>query len=130
VLTPDEQARWTRDSAQYAQDSSKWVRDSVVRDSISHSVDTDSLYRLYHRMLVAEDPVPIMFLVNCEGLRLMWKYGGLPANDAMTRMTDTLWRKDEGQAANRMWSKLSNMSVQQMAGQGIIRASADCRTPK
>jgi hypothetical protein len=130
TLTPDEQARWTRDSARYVQDSVKWVHDSVVRDSISRTVDTDSLYRLYHRMLVAPDPVPIMLLVNCERFRLTWVYAGLPAIAAMTRMEDTLWRQNERDVANRMWDRIRNMSVDQMANQGTSRSKCGIRAPR
>jgi Ni/Co efflux regulator RcnB len=119
TLTPDEQARWTRDSARYVQDSVKWVHDSVVRDSISRTVDTDSLYRLYHRMLVAPDPVPIMLLVNCEAGRLTWQYGTIPGMAAIGRMEDTLWRPAERDATNRMWEKIHNMSVEEMTHQSV-----------
>ena len=69
-------------------------------------------------MLTAADPIPIMALVNCETGRLTWKYGA-PALDAMSRMYDTLWHKRERDAANRMWDKVRNMTVEQMAGQGM-----------
>lgn len=117
-LSAEEQARWSRDSAQYVQDSLKWVRDAVVRDSISRSVNTDSLYHLYHQMLVAPDPVPIMLLVNCESGRVTWLYG-TPGITAMQRMDDTVWRPNERAAANRMWDKIRNMSVAQMGTQGV-----------
>lgn len=117
ALTPAEQARWSRDSAQYVLDSAKWVHDAFVRDSISRTVNTDSLYHLYREMLTAPNPVPIMLLVNCERGRLTWLYGS-PAIAAMTRMGDTLWHKDERDAANFMWDKLRNMTAAELVQQG------------
>ena len=128
--TPEEQARWRRDTAKYIQDSTKWARDSIVRDSISRSINTDSLYRLYHRMLAASEPVSIMFLVRCEEGRLPWRYGVEPATAAMTRMNDTLWRSDEREAANRMWDKIRDMSVGEMAGQGVNNVKCGWPRPK
>lgn len=92
---------WLRDSTEYVADSANFVRDSVVRDSISHTVDTDSLYRLYRRMFAAADPVPVMALVGCELGRLSWTYGGLPVGAAVKRMEDTLWRRSERDSVKR-----------------------------
>ena len=117
--SPEAQARWTQDSAAYVRDSTKWVRDSVVRDSISRTINTDSLYHLYHRMLLAKDPATLMGLVNCEDGRLSWKYGAEPAELATRRMQDTLWRPGERDAAKRMWDRIQNMSVGLMATQGV-----------
>jgi len=72
------------------QDSTKWVRDSIVRDSISRTINTDSLYRTWRRMLHAPDPVPLMGLIYCEGARLAWRYGTIPSLAASERMEDTL----------------------------------------
>lgn len=89
-LTPQQDAAWKRDSTRYVQESTKWVRDSIVRDSISRTINTDSLYRTYRRMLDAADPVPLMGLIYCEGARLAWRYGAIPAVAATERMEDTL----------------------------------------
>lgn len=110
---------WLRDSTKYVADSAKFVRDSFVRDSISRTVNTDSLYRLYRRMLAAADPVPVMAMVGCELGRLSWTYGGLPVDAAVARMEDTLWRRGERDSVKRMWVRISNMSVEDMAKQGL-----------
>lgn len=111
--------RWTRDSSQYVADSTKWVRDSIVRDSISRTMNTDSLYRLYRRMLYAADPVPLMHLIECESTRLGWRYGSIPATAAIQRMEDTLWRPENRKDEKLMWARLHNMSVEQMLTLGV-----------
>jgi hypothetical protein len=120
---------WLRDSTKYVADSAKFVHDSVVRDSISRTVNTDSLYRLYRRMLAAADPVPVMAMVGCELGRLTWTHGGLPGLAAVTRMEDTLWRHDERDSVKRMWARVSNMSVEDMAKQGLSPKRCGWRGP-
>lgn len=127
--TPAAQIRWSQDSAAYVRASAKWVRDSVVRDSISRTINTDSLYRLYHRMLNATDPVPVMLLVNCERGRLTWTYGLEPALHALQRMQDTLWRAGERGLASRMWDRIQNMSVAEMADQGVSPGKCGWKSP-
>jgi hypothetical protein len=121
---------WLRDSTKYVADSAKFVHDSGVRDSLSRMVNTDSLYRLYRRMLAAADPVPVMALVGCELGRLSWTYGGLPVDAAVMRMEDTLWRRSERDSVKRMWGQVSNMSVEDMAKQGLSPKRCGWRTPQ
>src|SRR5689334_12155470 len=71
-VSPEAQARWSRDSAAYVRDSIKWARDTFVRDSISRTVDTDTLYRLLHTMLVAQNPVPLFAEYECASGSLNW----------------------------------------------------------
>ena len=59
-------AQWSKDSAKYSEDSIKWVHDSIVVDSISRTVNTDSLYRLIRAQLRADNPVPIQRAIDCE----------------------------------------------------------------
>lgn len=46
------------DSVKYVTESTKWVRDSVAIDSISRTINTDSLFHLLRAQLHAENPVP------------------------------------------------------------------------
>jgi hypothetical protein len=85
--------QWTRDSATYAATLNKWLRDSAVIDSLSRLVNTDSLYRLYRRMLVpTTDSGAVLNAIACEGERLGVRHGSLPSRDAIDRMLDTLWQ--------------------------------------
>ena len=93
--TPSTAAQWPTDSARFVRDSTNWVRDSIVIDSLSRRVKTDSLYRLYRTMLGAADRPPIMTLVQCEIFRLAYRHGLVPADFAIDRMMDTLWRSGE-----------------------------------
>jgi hypothetical protein len=121
-LSSPAQGPWAQDSARYATVLTKWVRDSVVRDSISRTINTDSLYRLYHRMLHAADPVPVLFRVTCEADRLLWTYGGIPGTAALKRMSDTLYAPDEVEAAKQVMLRLQRMSPQELATTGTSPA--------
>ena len=107
-------AQWTLDSAKYVQDSVKWVRDSVVLDSISRTINTDSLYRLYRRTLYSTTPVPLVFAEMCETERLFDRYGSIPGGQAIRRMQDTLWRPTETADVARMDAQIHSMSVAEM----------------
>jgi len=69
-----------------------------VIDSVSSTINTDSLYRAYHSMLAAAHPEGLLPLVSCIEAKLMWQHGMYPADQAMRRMRDTLWKGVEQQA--------------------------------
>ena len=94
---------WVRDSTTYEQHLAKWLADSAVRDSLSYLVNTDSLYRLYRRMLVG-DPHEMLQPQACERFRLAWRHGAIPVDLAVARMLDTLWRGADPAALRRMQS--------------------------
>ncbi|MFL5614870.1 MAG: hypothetical protein ACJ796_14500 [Gemmatimonadaceae bacterium] len=79
----------------------KWLRDSTVIDSLSRLVPTDSVYRMYRGLLVAQDPAPLMQDIKCAEFALRWQYGSLPAGDAIRRMRDTVYSKADQTAVNR-----------------------------
>src|SRR3954464_354859 len=85
-LTPDEQAKWTRDSAEYSVNLVRWMRDSALMDSISRTINTDSLYRLFHAALRPQPMVPIVRAITCERNRLGARHGSIPARAAISRM--------------------------------------------
>ena len=89
---PKADSAWLRDSAAYEASLAQWRRDSVIRDSISHLVNTDSLYQLHRQMLVVKDPHELLQEQACEHYRLVHRYGVLPVDLAMARMEDTVWR--------------------------------------
>ncbi len=111
TLRPEAPAKWTEDSARYLADSTKWVRDSIVRDSILRTINTDTLFRDYHRMLAAADPVALVGQVECECSNVLWHYGGLPGIAAIDRMMDTVWRRDDTTAVRRMYDKTTDESL-------------------
>lgn len=115
ALTPAEQADWTRDSLKYVTDSTKWVRDSLVRDSLARAVNTDSLYRLYRSMLHAPDPVRYMAAIDCERFRLWWRNGFIPGEAAIHRAESTVFAPGDKADADRMRLRLDRMTPEQNA---------------
>lgn len=86
---------FARDSAVYTRRLALWQRDSVVLDSISRTISTDSLYRLNHALLTTVNPAGAERRIMCEEIRLGWRYGEAAAEVAMNRMRDTLWTPNE-----------------------------------
>lgn len=81
-----------RDSA-YKARLAQWLRDSVVLDSMSRLVNTDSLYKLYRRAL--EPPgvtLALMTEASCEEVRLNIGFGPIPASRAIRAVQDTMYR--------------------------------------
>jgi hypothetical protein len=81
-----------RDSA-YKARLAQWLRDSVLLDSMTRLVNTDSLYRLYRRAL--EPPgvtLALMTDVSCEEVRLKIRFGSVPAGRAIHVVQDTMYR--------------------------------------
>jgi hypothetical protein len=97
---------WLADSSRYATRVSRWVHDSIVIDSLSRKVPTDSLYHLYRSMLVAPGPRPFLVSILCLQGNLDWEYGDLPGDLAIGRMKDTLWKPGEEKAYKAMESRL------------------------
>jgi hypothetical protein len=112
--TPERVVAYQAAVTRFEHDSAKWVRDSLVRDSISRTINTDSLYHLYHVMLLATEPVPIMSLLHCEKCRLGWKYGIEPTLAAEARMYDTLFTPAEHKMAHEKDDQLVITPAQQM----------------
>lgn len=77
----------------YQRSLAEWLRDSVVLDSMTRLVKTDSLYRLYRR---AAEPSGVSLAVVqeawCEGIRLSATFGVVPAERAEKRLLDTVYR--------------------------------------
>ena len=98
--------RWQRDSIAYSERLSRWLHDSIVVDSLSRGVPTDSLYGLYRAMLVAKTPRPYLEPILCLQNNLNWRYGMQPTARAITRMKDTLWKPDEKGAVRAMEERM------------------------
>jgi hypothetical protein len=77
----------------FARRLAEWQRDSSVLDSMTRSVRTDSLYRLYRH---AVEPSGVSLAVFqeawCEELQLSKRYGVVPARRAAQRMRDTVYQ--------------------------------------
>jgi hypothetical protein len=120
-LTPEVQVQWTRDSAAYEARLGKFLRDSTVIDSIARTIDTDSLYRLYHRMLTIQDPAGGLQIIFCEQVRLKTLYGPIAGGLAIRRMEDTVYGPIGHEAAfDRMAARLPAHGV--TSGQWCARS--------
>jgi hypothetical protein len=91
-----------------------------VVDSISRTIDTDSLYRIYRGALKADNPEPLFQQAGCEQARLYRRYGSMPARAAVERMEDTLWKAHERAAVIRMAARLPSTVV--LSGRHCERA--------
>jgi len=89
---PSADEDWRIDSTAYERAITKWNSDSLVIDSVSRLIDTDSLYRLNRNKVFAADPYPFLQPIACERFRLVRRFGALPLEQAMARMNDTLWK--------------------------------------
>ena len=98
--------RWSRDSATYETELSRWHHDSLVIDSLGRLVPMDSLYRLRRTMLTSPNPVDYVPLIICARSELRWRYGSRPYEVAQKRMDDTLWQKGEDAALRAMWDRV------------------------
>ena len=96
----------------------KWQRDSTVIDSISRTINTDSLYRLFRAALPPQPMVPIVRALNCESDRLSARYGSIPADAEIERMNDTLWRGIRKADVDAMNSRLNNVSIPELVALG------------
>ena len=69
-------------------------------DSVVRSINTDSVYKLWHWTLTLPDPKVGAQQVECELDRIGYRYGVPATAAALRRMQDTLWRDvDAGQVA-------------------------------
>jgi hypothetical protein len=103
--------QWRVDSARYEAELARYVRDSLVIDSVARTIDTEPLRRLYRKMLHAQDPMPVLNEVLCERTRLATRYGLNPSELAIGRMRATLWRPDERNAVRAMENRMPATSV-------------------
>jgi hypothetical protein len=90
-----------------------------VIDSISRTINTDSLYRLWHTMLRASDITPVYAAIACETSRQGYEYGSVPAAWAQKRMQDTLWMPDERDAYRQLTEKISHLSPESIGASGV-----------
>jgi hypothetical protein len=100
---------WQRDSSAYDEAVAIWLRDSAVVDSVARTINTDSLFRMYRRMLNDTNPAAKMQEIACEEWRLRRRYQTLPSTAAQRRMMDTLWWPPEADAVRRMNERLANI---------------------
>jgi len=77
----------------YASRLARWLRDSVVLDSMTRLVNTDSLFRLYRRALEpGQVSLEVLQEESCEEERLYIEHGSVPAKRAIRAMRDTVFR--------------------------------------
>ena len=114
----DVRAQWTRDSARFVLDSIQWERDVRVRDSISRSINTDTLYWIYRAMLAKPDP-ELFARAHCVTSGIAYVYGSVPGLAAVKRMTDTVWKPGEAEAVRRMENRFENMTVPERMMQSV-----------
>ena len=70
-----------------------WLRDSSVLDSITRTVSTDSLYRVYRRALEpAGTTRELVQQMYCQEVGLRARHGPIPAERAIKAMLDTVYR--------------------------------------
>lgn len=81
-----------------------------VIDSVSRTIDTDSLYHVYHSMLSMPHPEAALPLLGCVEELLIWRHGMYPADRAIARMRDTLWRGLDS-ASDAMLARLPSTGV-------------------
>jgi hypothetical protein len=99
---PDAEEIYRVELASYEKALGAWRRDSAVVDSVSRTVDTDSLYRLYRALLTADDPAVAYEEIACEAWRIERRYHERPANAAVRRMLDTVWRSGDADALREL----------------------------
>ena len=99
---PDADEIYRVELASYEKALAEWRRDSLVVDSVSRTIDTDSLYRLHRQLLTAEDPAAAYKEIACEGWRIKRRYHERPTNAAVRRMTDTVWRPADAEALRQL----------------------------
>ena len=103
--------QWSRDSATYETQLSRWRHDSLVIDSLGRLVPMDSMYRLYRTMLTTPRPLDYVPAVICLTGDLVWRYGSRPYSVGRRRMNDTLWKKGEEAAARAMEDRTSRYAT-------------------
>jgi hypothetical protein len=113
-------ARWRADSLDYRHQLEKWARDSLTIDSVARTINTDSTYRLWHRMLSMEHPETLFPQLDCERDRIMRHYGYRPAALAFKRMDDTLMRSVDRAAMTAMLERIPRGIVR------TITSESDC----
>lgn len=121
--------QWLADSAAYETRLSRWLRDSVVIESLSRSVSTDSLYHLYRAMYVAQNPRVYVEPIMCFESDLVWRHGRAPAEVAMRRLMDTLWKPGEGDGLKVIERRMPTSALFSMSdsicGPAVGRRSPD-----
>jgi hypothetical protein len=80
-------------------------------DSVVRSINTDSVYKLWHWSLSLPDPKIGQQQAMCEEGRLMYRYGVSAAMAALRRMQDTLWRDADKQQVARLERGLKGESL-------------------
>ena len=102
ALSPEAQAQWTRDAIDYERHLAKGIYDSTAIDSVMRSIPTDSLGRLYERMLASDMPEKELQLIACEQTRLGVHYGSEPTVRVGDRVRDSVYDAAGGAAVARM----------------------------
>ena len=113
-------ARWRADSVAYSHELDEWTRDSLTIDSIARTINTDSTYRLWHRMLGMEHPEMLFPQIDCERDRILRHYGERPGAVAFKRMDDTLMRSVDRSVTKAMLERIPRGIVR------TITSESDC----
>ena len=94
-----------RDSLDYEQRLTTWLRDSAVVDSVARTINTDSLFRLTRALLHTTDAVAAQQKIECEKARIASQFGTVPAMRAINRMGDTSWSAAERVRVNALFAE-------------------------
>jgi hypothetical protein len=104
-------SQWRADSARYAAALAKYIRDSLVIDSIARTINTTRLRQLYRQQLHAEQPVVLQAEILCERTRLATRHGLMPSEAAIRDMKAALWRPEERDAVRAMEERFPKTAV-------------------
>jgi hypothetical protein len=113
---------WRRESLTYARQLDRWHHDSVVVESLSRPIRTESLLRLYHSLLTEKNPRPFLDSILCAQAHLSWRYGALPAEAAINRVRDTVLKIHGANSMNEAEARMPTSDL-------ISLSNAKCGEP-
>jgi hypothetical protein len=115
--SPEQIARWKKDSARYAGDLRKFLRDSIVVDSIARSIPMDSMVNLYRVLPTDPNPAHITQEIACEEHRTSFRYGVLPEILASRRMRANQFTEAQRRSWDAPQGRMPPMMVVEMSPQ-------------
>lgn len=110
-----------------APSSAKFVRDSLSQDSLSRTIDTDSLVKLYVTLMRSPGDTTVEQEITCENFRLGWRHGFGPSLMALIRVQDSL-----AASHGEVWSRFNEggyASVMTMAGPDLCGVADEPPAP-
>jgi hypothetical protein len=86
---------WTHDSIAYERALTRWLRDSVVVDSIAATIDATHLRSIYASFATSQRPETLMQEAVCEEARLARRHGGRVGQAVVERTDNEVWRSPQ-----------------------------------